>query len=118
MFLYRYTQDVSELEAIAEEMVNAPKPIVHVTFKDGSDSHPGRSMARDQAETNEHAYQIHQLLLQLVLNHTIVLETVRDSVRARRVESWVGVGVRRSTIEGTACCWLYLPSHSTSAVAH
>ena len=31
----------------------------------------------------DHAWEIHQMMLQLVLNHTIVLETVRDAVRPR-----------------------------------
>ena len=46
----RRGQDVSALEAVAAEMANTPKAILHVNFKDGSDSHPGRTIVGDLAE--------------------------------------------------------------------
>lgn len=77
----RLGMDVLVLEQIGKDVAAEPKTVPHVTFKDGSDSHPGRTIAADQVDSAhpDHAWEIHQMMLQLVLNHTIVLETVRDA---------------------------------------
>jgi hypothetical protein len=41
--------DVRELEHVSKQLQQMEQPILHVSFLDGSDSHPGRTMQRDQA---------------------------------------------------------------------
>jgi hypothetical protein len=42
----------------------------------------GHAPCRYAQSGEAHAYEIHQFCLQLVLNHTIVIETLRDKVGA------------------------------------
>jgi len=53
----------------------------HVNFRDGSESHPGRTLAADQANPRDggQGTAIHQFLLHLALNHTVLPEIVRDN---------------------------------------
>lgn len=44
----RLGQDVSGLEEIASKLSSRKRTIAHVNFMDGSDSHEGQSVARDQ----------------------------------------------------------------------
>ena len=39
------------LEQIGKDVAAEPKTVPHVTFKDGSDSHPGRTIAADQVDS-------------------------------------------------------------------
>lgn len=57
---------------------NGRKMVPHVTFKDGSESHPGRTFFGDLEQQNEHAESMRQFMLHLTLNHTVIPETVRD----------------------------------------
>ena len=56
------------------------KGIPHVNFSDGSESHAGRSLAVDLRDISRSApgFVIHQMLVHLVLNHSVLVETVRD----------------------------------------
>ena len=52
----------------------------HVNFEDGSESHPGRTLAVDSScpKDGAHGSAIHDFMLHLVLNHTVLVETIRD----------------------------------------
>ena len=54
--------------------------IPHVNYVDGSDSHPGRSLAGDLADVSRSSpgFVVHHMLLHLALNHSVLIETVRD----------------------------------------
>ncbi len=55
--------------------------IPHVNFEDGSESHPGRTMASDSVDvsTGTHGESVFRFLLHLTLNHNVLRETVRDN---------------------------------------
>lgn len=55
--------------------------IPHVNFSDGSESHPGRSLLGDlrNLQRSSPGYVVHHMLLHLVLNHSVLVETVRNN---------------------------------------
>jgi magnesium-transporting ATPase (P-type) len=78
--------DTAELEALMHEAAGRPREMPHVNFIPGSETHPGRELrgpasdldgsgAREDAGQSE-ACQL--MMLNLALNHTVVLETVHD----------------------------------------
>lgn len=77
--LKREGKDTSELEEIMKANERAEKPVPHVNFDDGSESHQGRSVEGDLSRrgTPEHE-AMHFFLLHLVLNHSVVVEKVRN----------------------------------------
>ncbi len=98
---------MSDLEAVAQVLAARVRPIAHVNFLDGSDSHANHTLATDQTDSvrrhddrvdvcvlfcvtvaclqanADQVEALHFFMLQLVLNHTIVLETLRDQVCMR-----------------------------------
>lgn len=82
--LRRLGEDVSGYDpktgdAIHDEIgrVREPQP-PHVNFDDGSDTHPGHTMMGDLASGGEQGNMVHDFMLHLVLDHTVVPEKLRD----------------------------------------
>jgi hypothetical protein len=77
--------DPTMLAALAREEKGrkASGSIPHVNFTDGSDSHPGRSMAGDMRSMCDGPGTpgdlAHNMLVHLVVNHSVLTETVRDN---------------------------------------
>jgi magnesium-transporting ATPase (P-type) len=77
--------DPSMLAAMTREENNrkSAASLPHVNFTDGSDSHAGRSMAGDLRSITDGPGTpgdlAHHMLLHLVLNHSVLTETVRDN---------------------------------------
>lgn len=57
---------------------NGRRMVPHVTFNDGSETHPGRSIFRDLNSSSPVQQHLHRFMLHLVLNHTVIPETLRD----------------------------------------
>lgn len=53
----------------------------HVNFEDGSESHPGRTLAADIVNSRDEGQgqAIHEMLLNFALNHSVVREAIRDA---------------------------------------
>lgn len=78
----------ASLQADMKADASHGRAVPHVNFDDGSDSHPGHTLAGDLAEggvdygleppEGSQAHAIHHFLLHLVLNHTVVPEVLRD----------------------------------------
>jgi hypothetical protein len=54
------------------------RTVPHVSFVDGCEDEPGRTIAEDAKLRNEQSYAIHMFMLQLCINHTVLLETLCD----------------------------------------
>ncbi len=82
--LRRAGQDVAHLEgAIQAEKLRGRErgaQLPHVNFEDGSEDGSGRTVGRDSKDPSDGAQgsAIHNLLLHLALNHTVLPEVVRD----------------------------------------
>lgn len=77
--LRREGLNVDELEAELRENDARPRVVPHVNFDDGSDSHPGRSVAEDRVDsTSAQGRALHDFLISMALNHSVVPESVRD----------------------------------------
>lgn len=74
---FAFTQSKLEAEILAAADVPLETP--HVNFKDGSDTHAGRTLAADVAEGGAQAEAIHHFMLNMVLNQTVVPEAVTDA---------------------------------------
>ena len=82
--LRREGKDVTHLlEALEAERVRGRPPgsLPHVNFEDGSDTHPDRTFEADAAAPADGAAgtAIHDFLLHMALNHTVLPEVVRDN---------------------------------------
>jgi phospholipid-transporting ATPase len=76
----RLGENTTVLERLMDDIKGRQRAVPHVNFMDGSDSNPGSTLAGDQQGRSGpyQATELHYFMLQLVLNHTIVLETIRD----------------------------------------
>jgi len=79
----RMGEDTTVVEDVMRRMDSKPRSLPHVMFEDGSESHggedqKGRTMEGDREGGGEQAAAIEDMLLHLVLNHTVVPEVVRD----------------------------------------
>ena len=84
-------QAAARAQIAIEEDENAQRTTAHVNFRDGSDSHPGRTLladskpSRGSPEVESAAGQwglheaIHEFMLHLSLNHTVLVEETVDS---------------------------------------
>jgi magnesium-transporting ATPase (P-type) len=72
---------IAQLEAEKNQDPKDVCSLPHVNFTDGSETHPGRSMANDARNPSDgdQGTAIFQLLLHLALNHTVLTEVVRGS---------------------------------------
>ena len=83
--LRREGKDVSHLidSLAAEKLLGSERgaQLPHVNFEDGSESNPGRTLGSDSRNPSDGAQgqAIHDILLNLALNHTVLPEIVRDS---------------------------------------
>jgi len=76
---------VAAMEAAMAEQESKERDVEHVNFVDGSDTHPGHTLAtalqpvRDGRITpGSRAEGAHIFMLHMVLNHTVVPETIRN----------------------------------------
>ena len=84
-------QAAARAQVAIEEDENSPRTTAHVNFRDGSDSHPGRTLLSDsqpakgspEIETTAGNWglheAIHEFMLHLALNHTVLVEETVDS---------------------------------------
>lgn len=104
--LRREGKDVSHLnEALAAEKLRGHErgaQLPHVNFEDGSDSHPGRTIGSDSRNPSDggQGTAIHDLLLNLCLNHTVLPEVVRDTS-----DAIIGTRLSASSPDEEAFCY-------------
>ena len=84
-------QAAARAQVAIEEDENAPRTTAHVNFRDGSDSHPGRTLLADSKPGDDSPEiestagnwglheAIHEFMLHLALNHTVLVEETVDS---------------------------------------
>ena len=56
----------------------ANRVLPHVSYLDGRVDDPNVTLAADASANTKHAQDIHMMLLQLALNHTVMMETLYD----------------------------------------
>lgn len=79
----RMGEDTTIVEEVMERTENSKRPLPHVMFEDGSESHGGesqkeRTFAGDREAGGDQATDIEHMLLHMVLNHSVVPEVLRD----------------------------------------